>query len=80
LGNLILDLREALFLPASATLRVQNIFGKTTVLIPNNVSLAVTGTPVFGSINNHAAGASGESLPKIVINAQIVFGELEIGN
>lgn len=78
-GKMVVDLRPAKMQPGRYHLNVETVFGQTILILPNEISAEVIGTPVFGRIDNQAkAIPRDESTAILEIRAEVVFGKIEI--
>lgn len=81
-GGVTLDLREALPDPAGATITATVAFGGIHVLVPHGWRVALSGTPVFGGMNDKTeqAGELAPDAPLLQVNGLALFGGIEVKN
>lgn len=76
-GGVDLDLRDAVF-EGDVVVNATTIFGGADLQVPPHVRVKVTGTPVFGGVDNRADGPAAEGTPVLYLNASCVFGGIDI--
>jgi len=76
-GSVTLDLREAIILE-DCTIDANSVFGSVEILTGSNANYEVTGTGVFGSVDNDTRRQTVEGLPTVTVNAASVFGSVEV--
>ena len=76
-GGVDLDLRDAVF-EGDVVVNATTIFGGADLKVPPHVRVKVTGTPVFGGVDNRADGPASEGTPVLYLNASCVFGGIDI--
>ncbi len=76
-GGAELDLRNA-YMNGHVDIVVTCIFGGTTIFIPDNVRVEVTGVPIFGGVDNKAPNPIGDVRAVLHINTTCMFGGVEI--
>lgn len=77
-GGIELDLRDAQLAPGAA-LDVFTAFGATEITVPRGWQVVLKGFPLFGGFENATAKDSIEATaPTLVINANVLFGGLEV--
>lgn len=76
-GGIKCDLREVI-VDGDALVNVSAIFGGVTIYVPDNVSVKVSSTPIFGGVNNHKKKGDKEVDSTIYINALCMFGGVDI--
>ncbi len=76
-GGVDLDLRNAKAIDAGCVLNVTALFGGAEITVPENWNVIITGTPIFGSIEDKTKGSSEESV-NVTLNCTVAFGGLEI--
>ena len=76
-GNACLDLRRAV-ISQDAQVDATAVFGSVEILAPDNVTVKVLTTPVFGSVANRAAAPARMPSYTLYINATCVFGGITI--
>ena len=79
-GGASIDLRE-MQLAEDATLEVSAVFGGVEVILPTDLPIKMSSTPVFGGIDNSASNPSKvEGKYTLFIKGAAVFGGIEISN
>lgn len=76
-GSVSIDLRQAIInedIYVSATA----VFGGIDMLVPSNVRVEMSTTPIFGGASNKANKPLGENPPTIYINSTNIFGGTEV--
>lgn len=76
-GEVVCDLRGAK-LSSDVVINVSCIFGGIDILVPNDIKVKVTSTPVFGGVDNKYINSKKEKAKTIYINATCVFGGVDI--
>ncbi len=76
-GGAELDLRNA-YMNGHVDIVVTSVFGGTTIYVPGNVRVEVSGVPIFGGIDNKAPSPIGDVRAVLHINANCMFGGIEI--
>lgn len=76
-GGIDLNLREAI-ITQDVVITGTVVFGGLDILVPDNVRVQVSGTPIFGDISNKAYRNVPEGAYTIYINATCAFGGVEI--
>ncbi len=76
-GEIICDLRESK-ISSDVVINVSCIFGGIDILLPKDMKVKVTSTPVFGGINNKYINSKKEKVKTIYINATCIFGGVDI--
>jgi len=71
-GGIDLDLRQAIILD-DIYIETNAIFGGINVLVPPNVRVEVTGTPIFGGTSNKSNRPTEENPPTIYFNSTSIF-------
>ncbi len=78
-GGFDLDLRQAKISPEGCILNLTSIFGGIDILVPPDCQVSVTGTPIFGGIDNaQTYAATQENGVKMNCNCTVLFGGIEI--
>lgn len=75
-GGMKCDLKEAI-LSQDAVIHVSAIFGGVTIYVPENVSVKVSSTSIFGGVSNKSKNKE-TSQNTIYIQATCMFGGVEI--
>lgn len=73
------DLREAK-IDKDSIINASSIFGYTTILVPNNVNVKVTSTPIFGGVIDERKRKNKDSKITLYINATCMFGGVELND
>lgn len=76
-GSVTLDLREAIILE-DCSIEANSVFGSVEILTGSNANYEVTGTGVFGSVDDDTRRQTVEGLPTVTVNASSVFGSVEV--
>jgi predicted membrane protein len=77
-GSADIDLRNARLAGGQATLVLSVVFGSITVFVPRDWQVALQGTPVLGSIENHKPAAEGATSATLTIHGSAVLGSIEV--
>ena len=77
-GSADIDLRNARLAGGQAALVLEVVFGSITIFVPRDWQIALQGTPVLGSIENHKPAAEGATSSTLNIHGSAVFGSIEI--
>ena len=78
-GGIEIDLREAAIAGPSALLRATAIFGGIEITVPSSWRVVVTGTPVFGGVDNRTQFRTADPHgPTLLLDVTAVFGGIEI--
>jgi hypothetical protein len=79
LGGLTLDLTRATPVPGGASVSATAVFGGIDVLVPEGWSVTIRGIPLFGGWDDTTARTrEGSEVPRVDIQALVVFGGLEV--
>lgn len=76
-GSLKLRLDRAI-INHDVTISCNAVFGSIEIYLPSDVNVKVSGTPVFGGINNQRRNLAHENAPVVHISATSMFGGVEI--
>lgn len=76
-GELTFDLRGAL-VQDNSVIDINNSFGQTNVLLPDDVKVELSRGVSFASVNNRHKNPKDEHAPVLYINASCSFGEIDI--
>ncbi|MFQ5717980.1 MAG: LiaI-LiaF-like domain-containing protein [Acidobacteriota bacterium] len=81
-GGVGLDLRDAAVAPGGARLDVTTFCGGAEITVPPTWRVIIEGTPLFGGLENSAAGAGAlpDQAPELIVMGTIFFGGVEINN
>jgi hypothetical protein len=79
-GGVTLDLRQARPLPEGASITATAAFGGIDILVPRGWRVTVSGTPVFGGIEDKTdrSAAPDPGAPSLKVDAMALFGGVEI--
>ena len=75
-GEITIDLRNAV-IPHDCIIEADAVFGTVIIYASPNARFITAGEQVFGSVENHAS-TNGEALPVVTVEANSVFGKVEI--
>lgn len=76
-GGVTLNLRNAK-IEKDAVIDVTCVFGGATIILPDNVKVKVSSTPIFGGVSNKKVPAFTADAPTVYINATCLFGGADI--
>ena len=80
-GGVDLDLRQAKFDPDGCTLSLTAIFGGVELRVPQNCSTIITGTPIFGGIEDKTVTIESETnSTRLHCKCTVLFGGVDIKN
>ncbi len=80
-GGVDIDLTTARPIADKCTLSLTALFGGIDLVVPDNWELVVSGTPIFGSVENKIRRReSSEDKQTVYINTSVLFGSVEINN
>jgi predicted membrane protein len=82
-GGIDIDLRQAQLSEGEHSLHLTALFGGVDVFVPPEWDVTVTGTPLFGSLEDKrskAQATKGASKGRLHINAFVLFGGIEVKN
>ena len=78
-GGVELDLRQAKISTEGCKMHVTALFGGVDITLPDDCNVIITGTPIFGGIENKSRGKSeAGTLKNIYLHCTVVFGGIEI--
>ena len=79
-GGVTLDLRQARPVPEGASVTATAAFGGVDLIVPRGWRVAVSGTPIFGGIDDKTdrSGPADPDAPLLSVDAMAVFGGVEI--
>ena len=75
-GEIECDMRDAI-IKKDSVINISAIFGNVKIIVPDNVKIKVTGTPIFGGVTNKRKNNK-DSDKTIYINATCLFGGVDI--
>lgn len=76
-GSVKCDLTQAI-IKEDVVVEASAIFGGISILVPDNVNVKISSTPIFGGVSDERKTRSNESKQTIYINAVSMFGGVEI--
>jgi len=80
-GGIELDLRRVQLSPDGCNLNLTALFGGIEVIAPTDWQVFVSGTPVFGGMENKTAWAGEEKdVNKVTCRCTVAFGSIEVRN
>lgn len=78
-GGIELDMREAKISPEGCKINVTALFGGVELMVPKDWKVIVSGTPIFGGIDNKSRGDAGkDSSKEVYLHCTVLFGGIEI--
>ncbi|MBN4081367.1 hypothetical protein JYT44_03275 [Caldithrix abyssi] len=77
-GEANLDLREVKISSEGCQLNIMVLFGSAEILLPANTSINISGTPIFGAIDDKSTGSPDQNHSVIECRCTIAFGALDI--
>lgn len=78
-GGVELDMREAKLSPDGCKISVTAIFGGVELMVPKDWKVIVSGTPIFGGIDNKSRGkTSADPSKEVHLHCTVLFGGIEI--
>lgn len=82
-GGIDIDMRQAQLAEGEHSLHLTALFGGVDVFVPQDWEVTVTGTPLFGSLEDKRAKARASEVPvkgRLHINVFVMFGGVEVKN
>lgn len=76
-GSARVDLREAI-ISEDCVIEANSVFGSVEILTGSNANYEVTGTGVFGTVNDNSHRQYVEGLPTVTVEGSAVFGSVEV--
>lgn len=76
-GGVELDLRKAKAIETGCTINVTTLFGGTEIMVPEDWNVIITGTPIFGGLEDKSKGGEKNAV-NVTVNSTVAFGALEI--
>lgn len=76
-GSIKCDLTQAI-IKEDVVVEASAIFGGISILVPDNVNVKISSTPIFGGVSDERKTRSNEAQKTIYINAVSMFGGVEI--
>lgn len=79
-GGTTLDLRQARLADDGASIDALAAFGGVDIIVPRDWSVAVSGIPIFGSLDNKVddSGEAADALARLSVNGLALFGGVEV--
>jgi len=78
-GGVELDLRDAKISTDGCKIHATALFGGVEITVPKEWNVIVTGTPIFGGIEDKSRGtSSGDPTKEVHLHCTVVFGGVEI--
>jgi len=78
LGGGEIDLREARFAEPVVTIHAVTVMGGIEIIVPEDVTVQVTGVGIMGAFEHIASGEGAPGGPKIVVNGVAIMGAVEV--
>lgn len=76
-GGIELNLKDSI-IKEDVIINTSSIFGGIDIIVPENVKVKVTSTPIFGGVSNKRKNSKNDKAKTIYINATCIFGGVEI--
>ncbi|MBQ9072049.1 MAG: hypothetical protein IJY25_02715 [Bacilli bacterium] len=76
-GGIDCDLKDSI-VNEDVIINVSAIFGGVDIIVPKDVKVKVTSTPVFGGVSNERKNPKDDKIKTIYVNAICIFGGVEI--
>lgn len=76
-GGVECDLRESI-IKEDTVINVCAVFGGVDILVPKDVNVKVTSTPLFGGVTNKVKKTKDKDVKTIYVNATCIFGGVDI--
>lgn len=76
-GGVVLNLRDAI-VTEDTIINCYCIFGGIDIHVPANVNIRISGTPIFGGVNNKTPDYNNPNAPTLFINSTTMFGGVNI--
>jgi predicted membrane protein len=76
-GGYELNLKNAV-IDEDVVINATSVFGGIDILVPTNVNVKVSSTPIFGGTSNKVQNQKGENIPTIYVNSVCIFGGVDI--
>ncbi len=78
LGGGEIDLREARFAEPVVTIHAVTVLGGMEIIVPEDVTVEVTGVGIMGAFEHIASGEGKPGGPKIIVNGVAIMGAVEV--
>ena len=78
MGNMTLDLRDAVLSSPEVTIAVVNVMGNTHVIVPEGVSVDVGGVALLGHKRDSTRGDAEPGAPHVQITGLVLMGNLVV--
>ncbi len=79
-GASAVDFRDIKLKKDKAVINVTCIFGGCEIILPRDYKINITGTPIFGGLDNKLLENNADSKKEIIVNYTVIFGGVEIKN
>lgn len=82
-GGIDIDLREAQLAEGEHSLHLTALFGGIDIFVPQDWDVTVTGTPIFGALEDKrrkASSTKGPAKGRLHISGFVMFGGIEVKN
>lgn len=76
-GGIDCNLKDSI-INEDVIINVSAIFGGVDILVPKDVKVKVTSTPIFGGVSNERKNPKDENVKTIYVNATCIFGGVDI--
>ena len=76
-GGIDCDLKDSI-IKEDVIINVSAIFGGVDIIVPQNVKVKVTSTPIFGGVSNERKNPKDDKVKTIYVNATCIFGGVDI--
>lgn len=80
MGGCKIDLREAKIAPEGAIIDVFAFWGGIEILVPQNWSVEIRGTPILGGFEDKTRGGSLDGSQRLTITGMAIMGGVEVKN
>jgi predicted membrane protein len=79
-GDSRIDLQEAKLAEEGAVLDISSVFGDITVVVPRTWPLDIRSTKILGDFENNTDNEQKSEGKRLVIRANVIFGDIKIKN
>lgn len=76
-GGVVLNLNDAI-ITNDTVINCYCVFGGIDICVPDGINIHISGTPIFGGINNKTGDYQNANAPTLYINATAMFGGVNI--
>lgn len=80
MGGCKVDLREAKAAPEGATIDTFAFWGGIEILVPEDWSVEIRGTPILGGFEDKTRGGSADGSQRLTVTGMAIMGGVEIKN